>query len=171
MQRSAACCDADVPVARLRGHQTPIELRVLTTSGHPETRHHEKLVLEVTEMSGQAQTRTFHPTIDNRALLTAIALAAGVIVAGLVAVAVMNAPARTGVQTDAARSVISTDVVLGPGYTEWRRAQAAALSSTDVVLGPGYTEWRRAQAAALSSTSEVPGPGYTEWRRSQHAGQ
>jgi hypothetical protein len=124
-------------------------------------------------MSGQAQTTTFHPTINNRALLMAIALAAGVIVAGLIALAVMNAPAQTGVQTDAhsGRSVISTTVVPGPGYTEWRLAQAAALSGTTDVPGPGYTEWRLAQAAALSGTTDVPGPGYTEWRRSQHTGQ
>ena len=113
-------------------------------------------------MTAQAQTRTFHPTISNRALLMAIALAAGVIVAGLVAVAVMNAPAQTG---------SSTDVVLGPGYTEWRHAQAAALASTIEVPGPGYAEWRRAQAAALAGANEVPGPGYAEWRRSQQAGQ
>jgi hypothetical protein len=114
-------------------------------------------------VSGQAQTRTFHQTINNRALLMAIALAAGVIVAGLVAVAFMNAPTQTGT------SITSTDVVLGPGYTEWRRAQAAAVSSTTEVPGPGYAEWRRAQAAALSSTTEVPGPGYAEWRRAQAA--
>jgi len=113
-------------------------------------------------MSGQSQARTFHSTINSRALLLAMALAAGIFVAGLVAVALMNAPAQTGT---------STDVVMGPGYTEWRQAQAAALLSTTEVIGPGYTEWRQAQAAAQSSTTEVPGPGYTEWRRSQNAGQ
>jgi hypothetical protein len=139
-----------------------------TPIGHPETRHHESWYRRVTEMSGQAQTRTFHATINTRVLLMAIALAGGLIVAGLVAVAVMN-----GLHTDvlSVQSVTTAAEVAGPGYTEWRQAQAAALASTTEVAGPGYTEWRRAQAAALSSTTEVPGPGYTEWRRSQNAVQ
>jgi hypothetical protein len=124
-------------------------------------------------MTVQAQTGTLHPTNNNRALLMAIGLVAGVIVAGLVAVALMNSPAQTGIQTNAVsgRSVIIANEIPGPGFTEWRRAQAAALSGTTEVPGPGFTEWRRAQAAALSGTTEVPGPGFTEWRRSEGAGQ
>jgi hypothetical protein len=120
-------------------------------------------------MTAQAQTRTLHPTNNSRALLMAIALVAGIVVASLIAVALMNAAAQTGLQTS--RSVITTNEVPGPGFTEWRHAQAAALSGTTQVAGPGFTEWRHAQAAALSGTTQVAGPGYTEWRHSQGAGQ
>jgi hypothetical protein len=118
-------------------------------------------------MTAQAQTGTLHPTNNNRALLVAVGFVAGVIVASLVALVLMNAAAQTGLQTS--RSTITTNEVPGPGFTEWRHAQAAALSGTTEMSGPGYTEWRHAQAAALSGMTEVVGPGFTEWRHAQAA--